>query len=96
MYFLHLLHEPPTDVRIGRDKALVGIRIGCLDVNDGEGAATWRLLMPDGLARDPGVFQRGRIFIPAVLALVTLLFVPFLGLLIAFALLVLARWPSWH
>ena len=65
MYFLHPLHEPPTDVRIRRDKALVGIRIGCLDVNDGEGAAIWHLLMPDGLARDSGVFQRGRIFIPA-------------------------------
>src|SRR5512132_3310765 len=65
IYLLHPLHEPPIDFRIRRDKALGGLRIGCLDVNDGEGAAIRRLLMPDGLARDSGVFPRGRIFIPA-------------------------------
>jgi hypothetical protein len=62
--FLHPLHEPPTDVRIRRGKALVGIRIGCVDVNDGEGAAIRRLLMPDGYARDSGVSQRGLVLIP--------------------------------
>jgi hypothetical protein len=49
IYFLQPLHEPPTDVRIRRGEALGGIRIGCLDVNDGEGAAIRRLLMPSGV-----------------------------------------------
>ena len=63
--FLHPLHEPPTDVRIRRGKALGGLGIGCLDVNDGESAAIRRLLMPDGLPRDSGLLLRGRKFIPA-------------------------------
>ena len=57
MYFLHPLHEPSTDVRIRRDKALVGISIGSLDVNDGERAAIGRLLMPDGWRVIPASFS---------------------------------------
>ncbi len=62
MCFLHLLHEPLTLIR--RDKALESFGIGSLVVDDGEDAAIWHLLMPDGLARDPGVFQSGLVFIP--------------------------------
>ena len=64
MYFLHPLHEPPTMSASDETKRWWA-SIGSLDVDDGEGAAVRHLLMPDGLARDSGVFQRGRILIPA-------------------------------
>src|SRR5690348_7204976 len=62
---LHPLDEPPADLRIGGDEALVRLGIGSLDVDDRERAATWHLLMPDGLARDPRILQRGLVFLPA-------------------------------
>src|SRR5689334_6138294 len=63
--FLHPLDEPAADLRIGRNEALVGFRIVCLDVDDREAAAVRHLLMPDGLASDPGLLQRGRVLLLA-------------------------------
>src|SRR3954451_20407923 len=65
LHCLPLRREPPADLRIGRDEALMGLGIGSLDVDDGECAATRHLLMPDGLARDPRFLQRGLVFLPA-------------------------------
>src|SRR3954452_14908384 len=63
--FLHSLDEPAADLRIGRDEALVSLGVVGLDVDDREAAAIRHLLMPDGLSPDPGVPQRGGVFLLA-------------------------------
>ena len=56
MDLLHPLDEPPAKGRVGSVKALDSIRIGRLDVDDRERAIR-RFLVPDGLARYPGLLQ---------------------------------------
>jgi len=64
MYFLHLLHEPPTDVRVRRGKALLGLNLqgaGPRDVRRDQTRSTARIaaLGRNAIARRAGLQPPG-------------------------------------